>query len=145
MRIHHIGYLVKRLEKAKDVLQSGGYTVIQDAVYDEIRGVDIAFLEKDGYVIELVSPKTKDSVVASLIRTYKNAPYHICYSSDDLEADMKRLRERGFIGIDEPTPAPALGGRRVCFFMSPHIGMVELLEEKRCLTEQKKTAKASGG
>lgn len=41
---------------------------------DEIRKVDILFLQKDGYRIELVSPYAPDSVVSGLIRTYKNAP-----------------------------------------------------------------------
>lgn len=128
MRIHHIGYLVKKLEKARTVFAELGYVETGETVYDEYRDVDILFMEKDGYTVELVSPKSDRSVVAKLIKTYKNAPYHICYVSRDLEADRAHMNEAGFVSIDEPTPAPALGGRRVCFFMNPHIGMAELLE-----------------
>lgn len=128
MRIHHIGYLVNDIEKAINTLVSTGYSISRDTVYDHYRQVDIAFLERDGYTIELVSPKTETSVVAGLIKRYKNAPYHICYASDDFLADIEKFAGGGYKQINEPTPAPALDGRRVCFFISPSVGMVELLD-----------------
>lgn len=129
MKIHHIGYLVKKIEKAAAAFEALGYVREGDAVHDGIRKADILFLEKDGYRVELVSPYAPDSVVAGLIKTYKNAPYHICYEAEDFAADMAKLEESGYMRIDEPTAAPAIGGRRVTFFMHPAMGMIELLEE----------------
>lgn len=128
MRVHHIGYLVKRLDKARDSFISIGFSVRQEPVYDWVRDVDILFVEKDGYVIELVSPRSKGSVVSNLMKTYKNTPYHVCYLSEDFERDIAYLAGQDFMRIDQPAPAPALDMRRVCFFMSPHIGIIELLE-----------------
>ncbi len=127
LRIHHIGYLVKKIEKAKQTFLALGYLIEQDTVYDDIRKVNICFLTRDGYRVELVSPATEDSVVSSLIKRYKNSPYHICYETDDFEADIARLTDDGFIAIDTPTPAPALGGRDVVFLSNAAIGMLELL------------------
>lgn len=127
LKIHHIGYLVKKIEKAKKNFESLGYLVEQDTVRDEIRKVDICFLIKDGYRVELVSPFSEDSVVAGLLKKYKNAPYHICYESDDPETAYRELTENGFAAIDTPTPAPALGGCKVVFLTSPVIGMIELI------------------
>lgn len=127
LKIHHIGYLVKKIEKAKKTFESLGYLVEQDTVRDEIRRVDICFLIKDGYRVELVSPFSEDSVVAGLLKKYKNAPYHICYEADDPEATYRELTENGFAAIDTPTPAPALGGCKVVFLTSPVIGMIELI------------------
>lgn len=129
MTVHHIGYLVKKIEKARDQFCVLGFQPVSEVVYDSYRDVDIIFMEKDGYVIELVSPKSDKSVVAKLIKTYKNAPYHICYEVDDLESELKRLEASGFTRIDESCPAPALGGRRVCFLLSARMGMIELLEK----------------
>lgn len=126
LKIHHIGYLVKKIEKAKKAFEALGYLVEQDTVRDEIRRVDICFLIKDGYRVELVSPFSEDSVVAGLLKKYKNAPYHICYEADDPEAAYRELTENGFAAIDTPTPAPALGGCKVVFLTSPVIGMIEL-------------------
>ena len=80
-------------------------------------------------MVELVSPNAPDSVVSGLIKTYKNAPYHICYLCEDLDAQLESLAREGYLQIDEPTPAPAIGGRRVCFLMNPALGMIELLEQ----------------
>lgn len=128
MKIHHIGYLVKKIEKAAAAFEALGYVREGAATHDEIRKVDILFLEKDGYRVELVSPYVPDSVVAGLIKTYKNAPYHICYEAEHFEADIAKLEGSGYVRIDEPTAAPAIGGRRVTFFMHPAMGMIELLE-----------------
>ena len=128
MRVHHTGYLVKRLEKAAAAFSALGYEAEGGAVYDEYRDVDILFLTLGEYLVELVSPRSERSVVAKLLKTYKNAPYHLCYEAEDFGGELERLEGAGYLRIDEPTPAPALGGRRVCFLMSPHAGMIELLE-----------------
>mgnify|MGYP002509879528 CR=1 FL=1 len=127
LKIHHIGYLVKKIGKAKQSFEMLGYQVEQDTVYDDIRKVDICFLIKDGYRVELISPVSADSVVSGLLKKYKNAPYHICYEADDPEAAYLELTGNGFAAIDTPTPAPALGGRNVVFLTSPVAGMIELL------------------
>ncbi len=127
LKIHHIGYLVKKIEKAKQAFESLGYLAKQDIVYDDIRKVHICFLAKDGCLIELVSPASGDSVAAGLMKKYKNSPYHICYEAEDPETAYRELTAGGFTAIDAPTPAPALGGRKVVFLMSPVIGMMELI------------------
>lgn len=127
LKIHHIGYLVKKIERAKESFTSLGYLIERDIVRDDIRKVDICFLTKDGYRVELVSPFSEDSVVAGLIKKYKNAPYHICYEADNPQAAYLELTNNGFTAIDTPTPAPALGGCSVVFLTSPIIGMVELI------------------
>lgn len=130
MNIHHIGYLVKRLEKAAAAFEALGYGREGDVTRDELRGIDILFLEKDGYRIELVSPYRPDSVVSGLLKTHKNAPYHICYGSGDFAADLAALEGGGYLRMGEPQAAPAIGGRRVVFLMHPAMGMIEVLEEK---------------
>lgn len=130
LQIHHIGYLVKKIEKATKEFQKLGYQIQKDTVYDPIREANINFLEKDGYVVELISPATETSVVAGLMKRYKNSPYHICYISHDLNADLEALTSNGFTAIDTPTEAPALENKRVVFLMNPNMGMIELLENK---------------
>lgn len=129
MNIHHIGYLVKKVRKHRrhlkrlDILQRANGRMTKSARWTSC-------FAKDGYRIELVSPYAPDSVVSGLIRTYKNAPYHLCYEAENFEKELAELEGNGYIRIDEPTPAPAIGGRRVVFLMHPAAGMLELLEEK---------------
>lgn len=128
LNVHHIGYLVKKMEAAIRSFEALGYEITQAPVYDEIRKVDICFLQKDGYCIELVSPASEDSVVSGLIKKMKNSPYHICYETEHFEEDYQKLINGGFVSIDVPTPAPALQNRKVVFLMNPFMGMIELLE-----------------
>lgn len=127
MQIHHIGYLVKKIDKAILSFENLGYHIVQETVYDDIRKVDICFLEKDGYCIELVSPVSEESVVYRLMKRYKNSPYHICYETGDFEKDYETLLSNGFVAIDEPTPAPALQNKDVVFLTNPSMGMIELI------------------
>ncbi len=128
LKIHHIGYLVKKMKKAAEGFERLGYTASSDVIHDDNRKIHILFMEKDGYRIELVSPSDEQSVVAGLLKKYKNSPYHICYETPDFDADFDSLSKKGFTAIDVPAPAPAFQGRRVVFLMSPALGMIELLE-----------------
>ncbi|MBD5487915.1 MAG: lactoylglutathione lyase [Lachnospiraceae bacterium] len=127
LKIHHIGYLVKKIEAATQTFEALGYQLAQNIVYDDIRKVNICFMTKDGYCIELVSPTTEDSIVSGLMKKYKNCPYHICYETNNFDQDYQELQENGFISIDVPTPAPALQGRDVVFLTNALIGMIELM------------------
>lgn len=128
MKIHHIGYLVRKIDIAKNTFLQLGYTVTQDTIYDEIRKVNICFIEKDGYLIELVSPIEKDSVVGKLIKRYNNSPYHICYVCDDFDRKVSELCANGYLKIGEAEIAPAINNKRVVFLMNATIGMIEILE-----------------
>lgn len=129
LKVHHIGYLVKKMDKAVQIFKDLGYHIFQDTMYDDIRKVHICFLQKDGYTVELISPAAEDSVVSGLMKKYKNSPYHICYETSAFEQDYQMLLTSGFTAIDTPTPAPALQNRDVVFLMSSSAGMIELLKK----------------
>lgn len=129
MTVHHIGYLVKDMEKARDALEALGYSTEQDVVFDEFRGIDISFYIKDGYRVELISPKTEESVVTGLMKRIGNSPYHLCYSSEDFDNDVAELRGKGFMPMDKPAPAPALQGKMVTFLMHRNLGIIEILDK----------------
>ena len=80
LTIHHIGYLVKKIVPAIRNFEALGFQVVREVTRDDIREVDICFLEKDGYRVELVSPYSATSVVAGLLKKYKNCPYHMAMS-----------------------------------------------------------------
>lgn len=127
LKVHHIGYLVKKMDAAIRSFENLGYQITQETLYDAIREINICFLEKDGYTIELVSPVSETSVAAGLMKKYKNSPYHICYETENFEQDYLNLTSNGFIAIDTPTPAPALDNREVVFLTSAAMGMIELI------------------
>lgn len=128
MKIDHIGYLTSDLHRAVQEFQKLGYTQISEITHDTIRLADICFLQMDGYTIELISPYDQDSVVAGLLKRYKNMPYHICYESGQFQKDLAYLEANGYTRMGNPAPAPAFDGRNVCFLMSAKTGMIEILD-----------------
>jgi methylmalonyl-CoA/ethylmalonyl-CoA epimerase len=131
LRVDHIGYLVKDIDKAKRDLEALGYLARGGICYDEVRHADIAFFENGGYVVELVAPRDASSVVWNLLKRNGAGPYHICYETDDAEAGEVRLNGLGFVKTVSAQEAPALGGRKVSFFTGRNTGLIELLEKEK--------------
>ena len=127
MKIDHVGYAVKSIEKAKGVLEEMGY-VIEQVIRDESRGVDILFGELDGYRVELIAPFRDESPIDKYLSEIGPTPYHICYQSDDLEDDIARLKGKRFSIAVPPAPATAFDGRRVVFMYSLAVGLIEIVE-----------------
>lgn len=131
LHIHHIGYLVKKIERGIDAFTSLGYEKETEIIFDDYRGINICFMIKDGYRVELVSPQNKDSVVYNLMKKIGNNPYHICYLCNDLFEAIDDMRNQGFVKYDEPHEASAIKNKKVCFMIHPYLGMIELLEEDK--------------
>ena len=127
LKIDHIGYAVRSTEKAIRRFEALGY-VFSDSVRDEDRNVIITFGEMDGCRIELVAPMGKGSPVDGILQSIGPSPYHICYSSDSFEEDIKRLESNGCRVTLSPSPAVAFGGRRVVFLYSLAFGLCEIVE-----------------
>lgn len=130
MNVHHIGYLVKHFDEAFSVFSDLGFRPDGSVTLDESRRIQIQFMSKDGVVIELVSPVSKDSAVGSLLKKIGASPYHICYESDDFQKDMESLEQKGWLRITEPAPAPAIDENNVVFLFNPEIGLIEIVEKK---------------
>lgn len=143
MTPHHVGYLVKNMGKAGRDFALLGFKQTSEMTYDKYRDVNICFYKNNSLCVELISPVSDGSVVAGLMKRYKNSPYHICYISENLENDIKCLSEAGYTQIDMPTPAPALGNCRVCFLMSAQAGMIELMEG--CAIDAPGTSRVTDG
>ena len=129
MEIDHIGYAVKRIERAIASFEALGFS-FEPVIEDADRNVRLAFGANGGTVIELVSPldKALPSPVDAFLARIGPAPYHICYRTKDLDAELERLQGQGFRAVIPPAPAVAFGGRRVVFLTGLHTGLLEMVE-----------------
>ena len=129
MKIDHIGYAVKDIEKAKITLKAFGF-LFGETVDDQVRNVRICFGETgEGYRIELVAPMGGGSPVDAHISKIGPTPYHICYRSRNIETDVEELRKNHFKVSIPPAPAVAFNGKRVVFLYSLTVGLIEIVEE----------------
>ena len=129
MKIDHIGYAVKRIDRAITAFQKLGYE-FEPVIDDTDRNVKLAFGSKYGYRIELVAPLDKklESPVDQYLSNAVGTPYHICYESENLDAVIEELKAQGYKVVIEPRPAVAFGGRRVVFMMNIGFGLMEIVE-----------------
>lgn len=74
-------------------------------------------------------PACSGSPVDIYVRRIGPTPYHICYKSEDIGADIEYLQRYGFKALIPLAPAAAFGGRRVVFMCSLELGMIEVVEE----------------
>lgn len=130
MKVHHIGYLVKNMERAIESFLMLGYTIESPTVRDDIRKINICFMINEATRVELIESVDSDSAVSGLITKMGVTPYHICYEVPSIAQEKEKLKASKYIMTAEPEKAPALGDRQVSFFYNKNIGLIELVEER---------------
>jgi methylmalonyl-CoA/ethylmalonyl-CoA epimerase len=91
-----------------------------------------AFLPIKGTKIELIHPMDGQGPVAKFLDTRGGGLHHLCFETDDIEADMTLLRERGYRFLSD-TPTPGAGDTRVAFIHPKSMGgvLIELAQHAR--------------
>ena len=56
--------------------------------------------------------------------------HHLCYEVDDLEGQMREMRESGCRLVKSPVPAVAFAGRRIGWMLTPQNLLLEFLERR---------------
>ena len=115
MGVDHIGVAVKNLDDAitvyRDIL---GFTLKSIHVLKE-RKVRVAFLSSGGETnIELLEPLGADSPISKFLEKRGEGIHHFAVKVKDIEAVMKRLREKGVLLVDDK-PREGAEGAKIAF------------------------------
>lgn len=88
-----------------------------------------AFFPMEGTRIELVTPMQGQGPIAASIAKRGEGIHHICFRTDDLDADVERLRAKGYRFTSEQ-PRPGAHGTRVIFIHPKSAGgvLIELAQ-----------------
>jgi methylmalonyl-CoA/ethylmalonyl-CoA epimerase len=89
----------------------------------------IAFLPVGGTEVELVRPTTDDSGLAKYIAKRGEGLHHLCLETDDIEAMLAQLKEKGIQLINE-SPRTGADGKKYAFIHPKSTGgvLVELYQ-----------------
>ena len=101
LKIHHIGYWVKCIEKEMHVFKMLGYQISSGITYDESRDCYICFMASNEIKIKLIQPASEYSAIKNLLKEHEEQDYHICYETTSFENDLLKLSEKGFHIYDE--------------------------------------------
>ena len=63
MKIHHVGYYVQDIKKARNIFSMMGFDEESEEIYDEERGINVLFLTNGENRIELIEKCTEESDV----------------------------------------------------------------------------------
>ena len=113
-KIEHIGIAVKNLKDSnsifEDILGSSSYKTERV----ETEGVATSFFQVGPNKIELLEAKNKDSPIAKFIEKKGEGIHHIAFAVDNIEAEIKRLQEKGYRLINE-VPKKGADNKRIAF------------------------------
>ena len=131
MKIDHIGIAVKSLAEAVKVYANA--IGLKQSGYDQVdeQGVRVAMFEIGDSRIELLEPTRPDSPIEKFMAKRGEGIHHIAFAVDDIEAEMKRLKDAGFIWLNEK-PVPGADNKLVCFLHPKNTNgvLIELCMEK---------------
>ncbi|MEP0262516.1 methylmalonyl-CoA epimerase [Dokdonia sp.] len=129
-KIEHIGIAVKNLEASNllyaKLLGKAHYKI--EEVLTE--GVRTSFFEVGPNKIELLEATTEDSPIAKFINKKGEGVHHIAFAVENIEKEMARLKEEGFILLNEK-PKQGADNKLVAFIHPKTAGgvLVELCQE----------------
>ncbi len=131
-KIEHIGIAVKSLEAAVPVYEKLLNTPCYKTETVESEKVNTAFFQNGPNKVELLESSDPDGVIARFIDKKGEGLHHVAFAVDDIEAEMKRLQEEGFVLLNEKPKAGA-DNKWVCFLHPKHTNgvLIELCSERK--------------
>lgn len=129
-KIEHIGIAVKDLEAGNKL-----YAALLGAMpykFEEVvsEKVMTSFFNCGPNKMELLAATTEDSTIAKFIEKKGEGIHHIAFAVDNIYDEMKRLKEAGFVLLNE-NPKKGADNKLVCFVhpKSANGVLIELCQE----------------
>lgn len=131
-KIEHIGIAVSDLKKSGELFEKliGRKAYKEESVESE--GVKTLFFDAGPNKIELLEATKPDSPIAKFVEKKGEGIHHIAFDVDDIEAEILRLKEEGFIVLNE-TPKPGADNKLVAFLHPKTTNgvLIELCQERK--------------
>ena len=113
-KIEHIGIAVKQLSISIPLFEKLLNTPCYKQESVEGEKVNTAFFMTGDSKIELLESMSDDGVIAKFIEKKGEGFHHIAYDVTDIEAEVIRLKEEGFVFLNE-VPKKGADNKLVCF------------------------------
>lgn len=129
-KIEHIGIAVKNMDDANVLFEKmlGVPSYKMEAVESE--GVLTSFFQTGNNKIELLVATNPESPIAKFLEKKGEGIHHIAFDVDDIEAEIIRLKNEGFVLINK-TPKKGADNKLVVFLHPKNTNgvLVELCQE----------------
>jgi len=128
-RIEHIGIAVNDLKIAGTTYEKLLNSLIYKTEEVPSEGVITAFLQSGPNKIELLEATSPDSPIAKFVAKKGEGIHHIAFDVDDIVAEMERLKQEGFVLLND-VPKRGADNKLVCFVHPKSAGgvLIELCQ-----------------
>ena len=133
MKLHHIGIIVKDIQKSLGEL--GKYFEFKETTIPTLvksQKVNVCFLKSSDVYIELIEPIDDDSPVKSMAES-GGGFHHLCFEVDDIFEEIKKAENNGARIIVETVEG--LEGRLIAFILldmkNTNCNLIEFAEKKK--------------
>ncbi|WP_426588987.1 methylmalonyl-CoA epimerase [Mucilaginibacter sp. R-33] len=113
-KVEHIGIAVNSVKLAGEIYSKLLNAPVYKTETVESEHVVTAFLQSGPNKIELLEALNDDSTIAKFIAKKGEGIHHIAFEVDDIEAEMKRLENEGFVLLNDK-PKQGADNKLVCF------------------------------
>jgi methylmalonyl-CoA/ethylmalonyl-CoA epimerase len=129
--VDHIGIAVKNLGISVPLFEKLLNTLCYKTELVESEQVNTAFFKTGETKVELLESISPGGVISRFIDKKGEGLHHIAFEVADIQAEMKRLKDEGFILLNE-LPKAGADNKLVCFLHPKTTGgvLIELCQEK---------------
>ncbi len=130
-RINHVGVVVRDLNETLELFDKL-FQLKPDVVKDTMEGkLKVAFVPVGNDEIELLQPLDPDTPLGEVLRKSGQGIHHLALSTDNIDADVERLKKKGVV-FDQEKPRIGAHGVKIILTRPETTGgiIVELCEEK---------------
>lgn len=129
-KIEHIGIAVKNIENSTNIFTKLFGKAAYKREIVESEGVATEFFLLGENKIELLEATNENSAIAKFIEKKGEGIHHIAFDVEDIVAEMERLKNEGFVLLNEH-PKKGADNKLVCFVhpKSANGVLIELCQE----------------
>lgn len=131
-KVEHLGIAVKNLQISVPLFEKLLNSPCYKTEQVETEKVNTAFFKQGETKIELLESTGPDGVIARFIEKKGEGLHHIAFEVVDIEKEMQRLKNEGFILLNDK-PKPGADNKLVCFLHPKHTNgvLIELCMERK--------------
>jgi methylmalonyl-CoA/ethylmalonyl-CoA epimerase len=131
-KVEHIGIAVKSLAESIPLFEKLLNSPCYKTELVETEKVHTAFFKTGENKVELLESSEPNGVIARFIEKKGEGIHHIAFEVADIEKEMKRLQQEGFVLLNDK-PKPGADNKMVCFLHPKHTNgvLIELCMERK--------------
>ncbi|MDP4222302.1 MAG: VOC family protein [Bacteroidota bacterium] len=129
MIIDHICFAVKNLDEGIAYWERVfGYRQMTRMVVNSLQKVKVVFMRKDNSLtIKLIEP-LEDNISLLNFVNRGGGFHHLCFKCDNIDKELKDLKEKGLISLVPPQPGEAFNNHNIAFVLARYGMNIEIID-----------------